>query len=195
FTALTGAFGGGEQGPRRQPPHAHAQRVARLLLDRGADPNDGQTLYNRMFTPANDHLGLLFEYGLGTVTDGPWFRLLGEAMETPAEMMTRQVRWAAGHGFTERLDLLADHGMDVHAIEPHRWEVPADIDARARGRTALHEAAWDGNLTRIRTLLDAGADPTVVDDRYGATPLAWAEHAFQTAAASLLRPLTPLDPQ
>lgn len=51
FTALTGAFGEGEQGPRRQPPHAHAQLVARLLLDRGADPNDGQTLYNRMFSP------------------------------------------------------------------------------------------------------------------------------------------------
>src|SRR5699024_6001536 len=37
FTALTGAFGEGEQGPGRQPRHRHSLLVARLLLDRGAD--------------------------------------------------------------------------------------------------------------------------------------------------------------
>src|SRR5581483_11211035 len=40
FTALTGAFGYGELGPRRQPAHPHALALARLLLDAGADPND-----------------------------------------------------------------------------------------------------------------------------------------------------------
>ena len=55
FTALTGAFGGGEQD---QPPHPHAPVLARLLLERGADPNDAQALYNRMFGPSNDHLAL-----------------------------------------------------------------------------------------------------------------------------------------
>ena len=48
FTALTGAFGGGED-RHNQPPHQHAHALARLLLEAGADPNDGQTLYNRMF--------------------------------------------------------------------------------------------------------------------------------------------------
>jgi hypothetical protein len=52
FTALTGCFGEGEQGPRRQPRHPRSIELARLLLDAGADPNDGQTLYNRMFFPA-----------------------------------------------------------------------------------------------------------------------------------------------
>ena len=42
FTALTGAFGEGEQGPVNQPPHPEWEEFARLLLDAGADPNDGQ---------------------------------------------------------------------------------------------------------------------------------------------------------
>ena len=42
FTALTGAFGEGEQGPVNQPPPPEWEAFARLLLDAGADPNDGQ---------------------------------------------------------------------------------------------------------------------------------------------------------
>jgi hypothetical protein len=74
FTVLTGVLGYGED---RQPWHPHASPLARLLLDRGADPNDGQTLYNRMFGSNDDHLVVLFEYGLGSDTRGPWHQLLG----------------------------------------------------------------------------------------------------------------------
>lgn len=42
FTALTGVFGQGEAGPIRQPEHPDYLTFARLLLDAGADPNDGQ---------------------------------------------------------------------------------------------------------------------------------------------------------
>lgn len=105
-------------------------------------------------------------------------------------MIQRQVSWAADHGFVERLDLLAWHGIDVAGVEVVTWQVPADVDATVGGRTALHEAAWEGDLDRIRALLAAGADTTVRDRSYGTTPLAWAEHAFQTEAADLLRPLT-----
>lgn len=83
FTALTGMFGEGEQGPVRQPRHPRSIPLARLLLRRGADANDGQTLYNRMFTPGNDHLELLFEFGLGNGDGGPWKRLLGEQWNLP----------------------------------------------------------------------------------------------------------------
>ena len=64
FTALTGAFGEGEGGPSNQPSHPQWEALARALLDAGADPNDEQTLYNRMFRPDDSHLALLFEYGL-----------------------------------------------------------------------------------------------------------------------------------
>ena len=82
FTVLTGVLGYGE---RRQPWHPHAIAFARLLLESGADPNDGQTLYNRMFGSNDDHLVLLFLYGLGRVP--PWQRLLGESLEPPNEML------------------------------------------------------------------------------------------------------------
>jgi hypothetical protein len=62
FTVLTGVLGHGERG---QPWHPHAMAFARVLLERGADPNDGQALYNRMFGDNDDHLVLLFEFGLG----------------------------------------------------------------------------------------------------------------------------------
>jgi len=59
FTALTGAFGRGEDNVN-ELPHPRCDALARLLLDAGADPNDTQTLYNRHFEPNDDHLRLLF---------------------------------------------------------------------------------------------------------------------------------------
>lgn len=382
FTVLTGVFGEGEQGPGRQPRHRWSLPLARLLLERGADPNDGQALYNRMFTRGNDHLELLFEFGLGSGDGGPWRRRLGAAMESPAEMLRRQLDWAMDHQMTERVRLLAQHGIDLvtpsgdgqtprdraHALDffpvthelvlggtmpsvggtdavaqaaaillagpgqdehARRWlqtrpelvaevrrrwpafadgylprhqealdrlawagfevdrdqpatetrpsgemtskekggEFPSDLppeelasalasgelslvfmlmppgressdedrtkaylsraqaaeilahdrvrhpalihrapDAAAidriawagfdlniklHGHTALHQAAWDGDLAKITALLAVGADPAILDDEHQATPLGWAEYAYQTGAAELLRAVTP----
>ena len=65
FTALTGALGEGERGPENQPPHRQSEELARLLLDEGANPNDGQALYNRMFRheAGNRCIELLLSYG------------------------------------------------------------------------------------------------------------------------------------
>jgi hypothetical protein len=192
FTALTGVFGEGEQGPRRQPRHSFASALAALLLQRGADPVDQQTLYNRMFRPDNAHLELLFAHGLADAAPSPWERLLGEAMETRAQMWQRQISWAAEHGFTERLDLLARHGVDVSGVDVVVPALPDDPNTRDDdGATPLHHAAWGGDVDLIERLLAAGADPTATDTRFGTTPLGWAEHAYQTEAADLLRPLSP----
>jgi hypothetical protein len=191
FTALTGVFGEGEQGPRRQPRHPVAPALATLLLRRGAHPVDQQTLYNRMFRPDDAHLELLFAHGLADAGPSPWERLLGEAMETRAQMWQRQVNWAAEHGFVERLALLARHGVEVSGVDAVVPAVPDDPDTRdADGATALHHAAWDGDLILIERLLAAGADPAVTDTRFGATPLGWAEHAYQTEAADRLRQIS-----
>lgn len=188
FTVLTGVFGEGEQGARRQPRHSFAPDLATLLLDRGAHPADQQTLYNRMFRADDSHLDLLFAHGLADAGPSPWEVRLGEAMETREQLWQRQVSWAAEHGFTARLDLLGRHGIDVSGVDVVTPTFPADPNAfDDEGATALHQAAWSGDLELIRRLLDAGADTTITDRRFGSTPLDWAEHAYQTEAAELLR--------
>jgi len=109
FTALTGAFGGGERG---ESPHRDAVALARLLLDAGADPNDNQVLYNRAFRDDDSHLEVLFGYGVGVDRPSPWRDRLGATYPSPYEMLTEQLRVAADHGFTERARLLLAHGVD-----------------------------------------------------------------------------------
>lgn len=275
FTVITGLLGEGEQGPVAQPRHPHWQALTRLVLARGADANDSQGLYNRMFVPGVEHLELLLEFGLGTGDGGPWRRRLGDALASPQQLVEQQLRWAAMHDMVDRVELLAAHGADgstvidaaaragntavvdalvaagtrapalgavdrliallaagdeearaVAAAHPRRLAaakrqrpsllvdaVAAErsaavrllldlgFDAGARGRgdqpvngeweTPLHVAAGHGRADLVRLLLDAGADPTVRDRRFDATPLGWAEHFDHDDVAALLRPLTP----
>jgi ankyrin repeat protein len=150
FTVLTGVFGEGELGPVRQPRHPHSLALARLLLEAGADPNDGQALYNRMFGPGNDHLELLFEFGLGTGDGGPWRRRLGDALDTPAQMVRGDLVWAIAHGMTERVRLLVSHGVDVTS--------PFDD-----GATTTSMAATTGHADLVDYLVAHGAPPLGLD--------------------------------
>lgn len=212
FTALTGCFGHGEGGPGRQPPHPQAERLASLLLGYGADPNDAQTLYNRMFSRDDSHLRLLLEHGLGHGDGGVWHRRVGPGLESPEEMVRRQVDWAREHGFTDRLRLLAEHGFTDGTDGRSPWTrrrptlpqdligTPAavveavatgiDLDRLVDGRTVLHQAAWIGDVELVEALLAAGANPDLVDADHHTTPLAWAEWAWADATAAVLRPVT-----
>jgi ankyrin repeat protein len=148
FTVLTGAFGGGED-RQNQPPHQHAYALARLLLEAGADPNDGQTLYNRMFEDSNDHLRLLFDYGLGRGDGGPWRRRLGDAQETATEMLADHLIWAASQGRTERVAVLLEGGADPNAAGCGH--------STHEGRTAYAWALHTGSTEIADLLRAAGA--------------------------------------
>ena len=137
--------------------HPHGLALARVLLEAGADPNDAQTLYNRMFRPDDSHLELLFEFGLGTGDGGPWKRRLGQAAMGPAEMLAGQLAWAVLHGMDARVELLAAHGVDLDTT----------LDAfGGAGRTAHEAAVVSGHADTADLLLRLGASPgTLRDDQ------------------------------
>ena len=154
FTVLTGAFGLGELGPRRQPRHPHSQALGRLLLDAGADPNDAQTLYNGMFTPDDSHLELLFAYGLGSGDGGTWKTRIPD-LDTPARMLRTQLHWAVEHHQPDRVRLLVEHGVDFRS--------PFEGGRRAwspgGGRTPVELAQLSGDTEITGYLIAQGAAP------------------------------------
>ncbi len=149
YTVLTGVLGHGDD----PPWHPWATPFARGLLEAGADPNDGQTLYNRMFGINDDHLVLLFEFGLGQDTRGPWHRLLGEALDPPSVMLVDLLHWAVTHDQRERVALLAAHGVDV--VSPF---APGGTRFGG-GRTPVEAALVNGHRELAEMLRSLGARP------------------------------------
>ncbi|HMK11739.1 MAG TPA: ankyrin repeat domain-containing protein [Acidimicrobiales bacterium] len=150
FTALTGVFGEGELGPKLQPRHPHSLALARVLLEAGADANDSQTLYNRMFDDDDDHLVLLLEYGLGAGDGGPWRARLGDAIDAPATLLRKQLRWAVIHDQRARVALLLAHDVDANTTF-------------ADGRSAIDLAAMSGHREVVDALRAAGGADAVLD--------------------------------
>lgn len=66
------------------------------------------------------------------------------------------------------------HHALVEWLLAHGGNANARAEAQSR-HTALHSAAWNGDLPMVRILLAAGADPSARDEQYDATPLGWAE--------------------
>ena len=180
FTALTGAFGGGEDWAN-QPPHQHATALARMLLDAGADPNDGQTLYNRMFEASDEHLNLLFSYGLGKGDGGPWKRRLGAEQQSPQQMLADQLIWAVQSGRRERVALLLANGVDPNAA--------GSGHPTHEGRSAYEWALCTGSSDIAALLAAAGAQSphSGMDavDRFLAAALGGDPDAVQRASPSV----------
>jgi ankyrin repeat protein len=58
----------------------------------------------------------------------------------------------------------------------------ANVNARAdwgSRHTALHSAAWNGDLRMVILLVQAGADRTARDEEHNGTPLGWAETSIE----------------
>ena len=271
FTALTGAFGEGEMGPVNQPPHEACPALARLLLEAGAAPNDGQALYNTMFTPDSACLRLLLDFGLTSEHRNNWgLEEDGELVANTSQTLGYQLEWAARNHHVERANLLIDHGAEVRRevdgrtlyewawitghpdlaqrLADHGAEVvelsaakrfagvcmsgdgPAAraalaaqpdliartqealpnllVDAAAANRqdavytmlalgfdpnqpsvTALHQAAFHGQLAVAKLLVAGGADIGARENRFAATPLQWALTAGQAEVAAFIASL------
>jgi ankyrin repeat protein len=196
FTALTGVLGLGEddvfrgEGPLWQPPHQHCVEFARLLLEAGADPNDNQGLYNRMQYPNDEHLKLLFEYGLGKEQGGPWFERFFQdwpyaaAARSPSDILSYQLRWAIGAGAFDRVKLLVENGADVNAasggqtpyagaVSSGHQEIADYLVAKGAKRIAFSLSTAEefsiacnrDDADRARELV--ASDPSLLDDAGG----------------------------
>jgi ankyrin repeat protein len=122
---------------------AHHPQLTRLLLERGADPNDGETVYHTPETYDNSALKILVESG----------KLNHDSLAT---MLLRKADW---HDY-DGIQWLLEQGVDPNRMT--RWR-----------RTALHQAVLrDNALAIFETLLDHGADPTLVADGKSAVAMA-----------------------
>ena len=109
---------------------AHNPELTRLLLERGADPNDDEVVYHTPETYDNRALKLLVETG----------KLSDESLSL---MLIRKHDW---HDY-DGVKWLLEHGADANRT---RW----------RGLMAIHHGiARDNDLQIIELLLDHGADP------------------------------------
>jgi ankyrin repeat protein len=115
---------------------AHHPEITRLLLERGADPNDEETPYHAPETYDNAALHVLIESG----------KLNDESL---GMILLRKTDWHDREG----IQWLLEHGVD-----PNR--------ATRLGKTALHNAVLSDNDIKIfEVLLDHGADPTLISER------------------------------
>lgn len=189
FTALTGVFGEGEQGPVRLPPHPEWEALARLLLESGADPNDGQALYNTLLEGGDACLQVLMLYGLNAEHRCPWDPEVGmlDYLLQHAIRLGREQRAMALVEAGAYLDDAVERALlaglpDLAAALVERGFLPAELPSSERlvaaclagqmpdqGRlnAALAEAATRGQTTAVHILaalgaeLD-GADPTAL---------------------------------
>jgi ankyrin repeat protein len=112
--------------------------LTRLLLDRGADPNDGETPYHVPETYNNVVMEVLVESG----------KLSDESMTT---LLLRKADW---HDY-DGTKYLLEHGADPNRMS--RWH-----------RTAFSQALRrDNAIQSIDLLLDHGADPTALNPETG----------------------------
>ena len=112
---------------------AHHPELTRLLLERGSDPNDGETPYHAPETHDNAALKVLVESG----------KLTDDSLTT---ILLRKTDW---HDY-EAIKWLLERGIDPNRTT--HW-----------GKTALHNAVLrDNSLDIIEALLDHGGDPTLL---------------------------------
>ena len=151
YTPLVGAIGEGEED---RPPHPHRDVLARLLLNRGAEPYDIQVIYNTHFHA--DHLWflqLIYDHTVRAGRRPDW--------EDPNWSMLDMGGYGSGARFqlaiaVEKNNLGLAEWLLTHGANPN---APPARDPRFP-KVSLRETALRNGLTEMADLLE----------RYGARP-------------------------
>jgi ankyrin repeat protein len=180
----------------RTPLHHAAAKnrpnVVRLLIALGADVNaTDATGGTPLTTAAQENADAVVALLLGAGAKLDFIAALSLKRYDVAEAMLREDPARIGPDGRDAVALhLAAAKNDAETV---RWliEHGAAVDAKRVlwdcNYTALHVTAANGSTDIARMLLDAGADPSIHDDKYDATVLGWAEYCAQPAVAQLLR--------
>lgn len=169
----------GTEASRQRTP-ANAPAIARLLLKRGADPNATCAIYDEGDTTL--YLLLTSAFPAEAGLDGELVRELARAGANITTARDRSPMLEAIQNARPRaVDALIEAGVPVDdllvAAASDRVDVLSallaqgtDVDTRfGDGWTALHAAAVNGRLRAVELLLRAGADPTLLEQRFDGT--------------------------
>jgi ankyrin repeat protein len=144
----------------------HDPELTRALLESGANPDDGESLYHAAYADSPDCVRILLEHGatvngtnaLGAVVDADHvehLRLMLDAGGDPNEsaLIAHAVRRG---GSTETIELLAGRGADLERKGGETWRGDVPL------RTPYQHAALRGN-TKLAELLERLGASTEVD--------------------------------
>jgi len=151
------------------------------------DPRAGGCIYMFGFGVTKSPHMIAHEFGHTAVFDllmqrsAPWLRLV-QAAEIGDEAMTQQILaqhptlFARLTGNAARRIVGAVLRNNTRAVElllGYGWPANAALE---NNQTALHYAAWHGNLTLVKALIAHDAPINVFEAEHGGSPLAWALH-------------------
>ena len=150
YTPLVGVIGEGEE---NRPPHPHRDELARLLLERGAEPYDGQVIYNIAF-----HgkilwwLKLMYEFSLKAGRRADW--------DDPEWHMLDQGGYGSGARWhlrvaVEKNDLELAEWCLSHGSNPN---TPPERDQRFPQRSLYEHALRLGRAEMAELLARYGAE-------------------------------------
>jgi hypothetical protein len=185
----------------------HDQRArVRLLLDHGVDPDttfaDGRSaIETAAMSGHREIVELLRERGAAEARLDPVEEFIAavfardsaaRAADPEVVARAREARpgltvWAAARGNRDAVTTLLALGFDIDA------KARADVPIEQEWETALHAAVSNGDGELVLQLLAAGADPTIKDSRFDATPLGWARYGGHTDLIEILGRVTPDD--
>lgn len=184
------------------------------------NPHSGGTIYLYGFGNSKSPHMIAHEFGHRNVFDllmqrsAPWLRLV-QAAEIGDEALVEKIRQTAPLAkLSDRAArrivgvALRNNTSALKTLLQSGWPATATLD---NNQTALHYAAWHGNLAAVNALLEHGAVVNIFETEHGGSPLAWVLHgslyswekekgdypavaqALLAAGASIPKPERPLE--